>query len=275
MAQNVRPPDLVVEQIEPVTRLGFRLVVEFPLQSPDRIGCLQAHRHSPPPHRRQKRTRSPGPSLHRRYPASAVLRPCPTPARTAACAALRPLPSSPERAELPKVPLSVAQWNGGGGFPRLHNPCLDVLCPFPGGLSRCVCRLLPGPCGLPRTLGGSASTTSLSGPAQASLTLRPVESLSRPRRPLSQGFDTASCPTAPPASYRANRPLPGWDFHPQGDCTLRGAPELHGVFRGQASDRLIGNVGQFQALRAQRNTIFLRDTPCEPRVTPCPLDWRR
>jgi hypothetical protein len=131
MAQNVRPPDLVVEQIEPVTRLGFRLVVEFPLQSPDRIGCLQAHRHSPPPHRRQKRTRSQGPSLHRRYPASAVLRPCPTPARTAACAALRPLPSSPERAELPKVPLSVAQWNGGGGLPRLPNPCLDVLCPLP------------------------------------------------------------------------------------------------------------------------------------------------
>ncbi len=30
----------------------------------------------------RKRTRSQGPSLHRRYPASAVLRPCPTPART-------------------------------------------------------------------------------------------------------------------------------------------------------------------------------------------------
>ena len=83
----------------------------------------------------------------------------------------------------------------------------------------------PGPCCLPRTPAGSASTTSLSRPAQALHTLRPVDSLDRQKRPLSQGFDTASYPAAPPASYRANRPLPGWDFHPQGDRALRGAPE--------------------------------------------------
>ncbi len=46
--------------------------------------------------------------------------------------------------------------------------------PYPGGPSRCSCRLLPGSCCLPRFQGGSASTTSLSRPAQASLALRPA-----------------------------------------------------------------------------------------------------
>ena len=46
---------------------------------------------------------------------------------------------------------------------------------------------------LPQMAGGSASALSLSRPAQALLALRPAESLSRPRRPLSRGFgpDTA------------------------------------------------------------------------------------
>jgi hypothetical protein len=82
-----------------------------------------------------------------------------------------------------------------------------------------------GSCCLPRSPVGSASTTSLSRPAQASHTLRPTNSLDRPGRHLSQGFDPHSCPSEPPAGYRANRPLPGWDFHPQGDRALRDAPE--------------------------------------------------
>ncbi len=47
MGQDVRPPDLVVENVEPEPRLGLRLHIEFPLQSPDRIWCFQAHRQSP------------------------------------------------------------------------------------------------------------------------------------------------------------------------------------------------------------------------------------
>src|SRR5271166_5204878 len=47
VAQDVRSPDLVVEQIEPQVRLPLRLAIEFPLQSPDRIWRLQAHRQSP------------------------------------------------------------------------------------------------------------------------------------------------------------------------------------------------------------------------------------
>jgi hypothetical protein len=64
--------------------------------------------------------------------------------------------------------------------------------------------------GLPRSIDGSASTISLSRPAQASHTLRPAGLLSRLTRPLSQGFDTASYPTAPLVSYQSFRLLSGW-----------------------------------------------------------------
>ena len=67
---------------------------------------------------------------------------------------------------------------------------------------------------LPRFPAGSASTTSLSRPAQASLALRPVGSLSRPRRPLSRGFDPPGCPDKPLVSYQINRQLPGWNLPP-------------------------------------------------------------
>ena len=36
---------------------------------------------------------------------------------------------------------------------------------------------------------------------------------------------SSGCPPGPPASYRANRPLPGWDFHPQGYRTPSGRTE--------------------------------------------------
>jgi hypothetical protein len=52
---------------------------------------------------------------------------------------------------------------------------------YPGGSNRCDCRLLPCPYCLPRLTGGSASTTSLSRPTQASLTLRPARLLARPK----------------------------------------------------------------------------------------------
>ena len=72
----------------------------------------------------------------------------------------------------------------------------------------------PIPRGLPRFPGGSASTISLSRPAQTSLALRPAGSLNRPRRPLSRGFETAGYPTAPLVSYQINRQLSGWYLPP-------------------------------------------------------------
>ena len=97
------------------------------------------------------------------------------------------LPASPFRRAVPTTPMD---WNGR------------------------MCRLLPRPRGFPRYSGGPASMTSLSKPAQASLALRPVGLLNRPKRPSSRGFDPAGCPTKPPVSYQSNRQFPGWNLPP-------------------------------------------------------------
>ncbi len=76
---------------------------------------------------------------------------------------------------------------------------------------------------LPQMAGGSASALSLSRPAQASLTLRPAGSLSRPRRPLSRGSSPRGCPHEPLVSYRINRQLSGWKSSSTSDARLRGA----------------------------------------------------
>ena len=83
---------------------------------------------------------------------------------------------------------------------------------YPGGSRGCACRLLPHACGLPQMTGGSASAFELSRPAQASLTLRPIGSLSHPRRPLSRGSSPSGYPAEPLVSYRINRQLPGGIF---------------------------------------------------------------
>jgi hypothetical protein len=82
----------------------------------------------------------------------------------------------------------------------------DILVPIhhPGGSDGCSCRWLPHPCSLPRNSGGSASASSLSRPAQASLALRPVVSFNRPRQPLSRGSGSA---VTRPSRSSATRPI--------------------------------------------------------------------
>ena len=103
-------------------------------------------------------------------------------------------------------------WAGLPSYPRHPS---GVPCPLPrwtaaGASVGCF----PATCSLPRNSGGSASTTSLSRPAQASLALRPVGSLNRPRRPLSRGFDPPGRPDRPLVSYQINRQLSGWNLPP-------------------------------------------------------------
>ena len=50
-------------------------------------------------------------------------------------------------------------------------------------------------------------------PSQASLALRPVGLLNRPRRLLSRGFNSASCPAKSLVSYQINRQLGGTFLH--------------------------------------------------------------
>ena len=90
------------------------------------------------------------------------------------------------------------------GLPQLPgSPFRHAVPTTPTDQDGCARRLLPRLHGLLRFSGGSASATSLSRPAQASLVLRPAGLLNRPRRLLSRGFDPAGCPTVPLVSYQS------------------------------------------------------------------------
>ena len=173
-------------------RLRLRLAIELPLKAPDRLRCCEAHRQSPSPHHLRKRTRSQGPLLRQRYPASTLVRPCPTPDMAVA---------------LRDVEAAILANDGSPPITRTTFPTCRAH--YPGGSSGCACRLLPSSCSLPQMAGGSASALTLSRPARASHALRPAGSLSRPRRPLSRGSDPTSYPAEPLASFRTYRQLSG------------------------------------------------------------------
>src|SRR5262249_33888135 len=154
MAQDVFPVNLVVEQVEAERRLGLRLTIQLSLKGLDRYRCCQAHRQSPSPPHLRKHTRSQGPLLNWHCPASPLVRPCPTPARTAACR---------------DVEVATLAHDGSPSITRTTFPTCRAH--YPGGSSRCMRRLLPRSRGLPQMAGGSASALSLSRPAQASLAL--------------------------------------------------------------------------------------------------------
>src|ERR1700722_17825120 len=164
MVQNVFPVYLVVEQVETVVRLFLRLLVQLPLKHPDFNRCLQAHRQSPVLSFFKSTSEvrvlpSAGITRHHRYrdplrlPGLAVI---------LTMTLVAPPPPSPDLPQLPR-PLSL-------------HAVLNTPADRTG-----ACRFLPCPRGLPRLTGGSASTTSLSRPAQASLALRPARSLARPK----------------------------------------------------------------------------------------------
>ena len=100
-----------------------------------------------------------------------------------------------------------------------------------GGSSGYSCRLLPRSCSLPQMAGGSASALSLSRPAQASLTLPPAGSLSRPRRPLSRGTGPSGYPAEPLVSYQINRQFSGWLLPPQVIRAFRAHCQLRTCWR--------------------------------------------
>ena len=118
-----------------------------------------------------KRAGRQGPSLHRRYPASALLWPCPTPRRA------RPPYRGRRSCELHPP---------GPPFPHCGLPWLTCPAHYPGGPNRRPCRLLPGPCGLPRISGGSASAIflwTLEGEAGSALRRVTARQLARPAFP--------------------------------------------------------------------------------------------
>ena len=126
------------------------------------------------------------------------------------------------------------------GLPRLPaSPCPTCRAHYPGGPNGCACRFLPRSCSLPQMAGGSASALSLSRPAQASRVLRPIGSLSRPRRPLSRGFSPAGYPD------QAARQLPDLSTIIRVEPSSTDVPRLRGALP-------IGNMEQFLAFVALR-----------------------
>src|SRR5204862_2183454 len=123
VAQNVLATNLVVEHIEAEGRLRLRLAIVLPLKAPDLFRCCQAHRQSPSPHHLRKRTRSQGPLLRRRCPASTLVRPCPTPALTVACR---------------DVEAATLAHDGPPPITRTTFPTCRAH--YPGGSSGCACR---------------------------------------------------------------------------------------------------------------------------------------
>ena len=108
VVQYVFATNLVVEQIEAESGLRLRLAIELPLKGPDLFRSFKAHRQSPGPRHLRKHARSQGPFLRRHYSASLVIRPCPTPARSAAQIATLEL-RAPTEAGLPRLPVSPFQ----------------------------------------------------------------------------------------------------------------------------------------------------------------------
>jgi hypothetical protein len=177
--------------------------------SPDHSRCCQAHRQSPSPRHLRKHTRSQGPLLRRHYPASTLLRPCPTPALAAACR---------------DVEAATLAYDGSPPITRTTFPTCRAH--YPGGSNGCACRLLPRSCSLPQMAGGSASALSLSRPAQASLALRPAGSLSRPEATFVTRLQPCQLPS------RAARQLPDQSTTLRVDSSSTGDPRLRGALPG-------------------------------------------
>jgi hypothetical protein len=91
---------------------------------------LQAHRQSPSHRRLQKHAKSQGPLLRRHYPASTLIRPCPTPAMAVA---------------FRDVEAATLATDGSPPITRTTFPTCRAH--YPGGSSGCSCRLLPAPVG--------------------------------------------------------------------------------------------------------------------------------
>ena len=108
------------------------------------------------------------------------------------------------------------------GLPQLlRPPSLHAALNTPVDWIKCTCWFLPCPCSLPRLIGGSASTTILSRPAQASLALRPARLLARPKADFCPEASTR--PVARPrrsVAITSHRQLHEWILLPLVICAV-------------------------------------------------------
>ena len=209
MTQDVRATDLVVEQIEPEARLRLCLEIELSLQRPDVIRCCRAHRQSP---------------ILGHFENVSEVRVLSSAGITRFQRYYDPVRHPPKPSSCDDVEAATLARDGSPPITRTTVPACRAH--YPDGPRRVRLSVAsPSHWGLPRLSGGSASITSLSRPAQASLALRPVGLLDRPRRPSSRGFNPAGCPTKPLVSYR------GLPTTPRVEPSSTGEPRRWGALR--------------------------------------------
>jgi hypothetical protein len=176
-------------------KLVLRLAIQLALKFPDLTRCFQTHRQSPllPSFTSTPEVRALSSAgitrPHRSYgPLRLPDWPPPFLATFGAATPSQSRASLTDPNHLPYMPCSLPRWTGSGAR-------WLASCAFPRGF-------LPCPCCLPRYRGGSASTSLLSRPAQASHALRPAELLTHHTWALSRGFALASFPARALASYQ-------------------------------------------------------------------------
>src|SRR5216684_1766766 len=146
--------------------------------------CSQALRQSPRPRHLRKRTRSQGPSLHRNYPVSSVICPCPTPARTAA---------------FRDVEAATLAHDGSPPITRTTFPACRAHYP---GESSGVRMSIASPLIQPSPNGRRVGIRVVTFEACSGFThVTARRTAQPPRRPLSRGSSPSGCPADPLVSY--------------------------------------------------------------------------
>jgi hypothetical protein len=165
--------------------------------NPDRSRCLQAHRQSPSPRHLRKRTRSQGPLLGRHYPASTLLRPCPTPALAAA-----------DR-DVEAATLALT------GLPRLlGSPFRRAVPTTPADQAGARVDYFPARAAFPKWQEGRHPHCHFRGLLRLHSRYGPPDCSAAHRRPLSRGSNPCGYPHEPLVSYRIHRQLSGWILPP-------------------------------------------------------------
>ena len=114
----------------------------------------------------------------------------------------------------PKVGVEVAT-PAATGLPRCTgSPSQRAVPNTPADRTGAGVDLFPVRAAFPVKRAGRHPRIHFRGLLRLSLALRPAGLLDRPRRPLSRGFDPASCPTEPLVSYQTYRQLSGWILPP-------------------------------------------------------------
>ena len=136
------------------------------------------------------------------------------------------------------MPCSIPRWTGSGAR-------WLASCAFPRGF-------LPCPCSLPRYRGGSASTSLLSRPAQASHALRPAQLLTHHTWALSRGSALADYSARKLPSSTNN--LLGWVLPPLVICAVEAHP-VTPYSQAQTSRLTNRQLGCFRVLKPAENLV--------------------